>query len=140
VKEDRHQDGKRTLLVHIISFQQERLEVHLKPEPEKLTIYSEKGQEGLPKTFSLIDDGGWAYLRFDALPGGLDLELDVPSNEPVNILLIDVSTGLPSFAGIVTQPSGLMLGPPDCSMSVPTDFTAVHKSAILTVDRKTQEY
>ena len=64
-------------------------------------------------------------MRFDALPGGLDLELDVPSNEPVNILLIDVGTDLPSFPGIMTQPSGLMLGPPDCSMSVPTDFTAV---------------
>ena len=131
VKEDRHQDGKRTLLIHIMSFQKERLEVHLKPEPERLTLYGEKEKEGLPKTFSLIEDGGWAYVRFDALPGGLDLELDVPSNEPVNILLIDVSTGLPSFPGIVTQPSGLMIGPPDCSMSIPTDFTAVHKSVIL---------
>ena len=136
VREDRHQDDKRTLLVHVMSFQQERLEVYLKPEPERLTICGEKGKEGLPKTFSLIDDGGWAYVRFDALPGGLDLELDVPSNEPVNILLIDVSTGLPSFPGIVTQPSGLMIGPPDCSMSIPTDFTAVHKSVILPVDRK----
>jgi hypothetical protein len=140
VKEDWHQDGKRFLLVHIMSFQQERLEVHLKPEPERLTIYDEKGKEGLPKTFSLIDDGGWAYLRFDALPGGLDLELIVSSNEPVNILLIDVSTGLPSFTGIVTQSSGLVLGSPDCSMSIPTDFTAVHKSIILPIESRTQKY
>lgn len=140
VKEDRYQDGTRTLLVHITSFQQERLEVHLKPEPERLTIHGKNGEEGLPKTFSLIDDGGWAYVRFDALSGGLDLELDVPSNEAVNILLIDVSTDLPSFPGIVTQPSGLMIGPPDCSMSIPTDFAAVHKSALLPVDRRTEEY
>ena len=131
VKEDRHRDDRRILLVRITSSLQERLEVHLKPEPERLTIYGEEGKEGLPKTFSLIDDGGWAYVRFDALSGGLDLKLDMPSNEPVSILLIDVSTGLPYFPGIVTQPSGLMIGPPDCSMSIPTDFTAVHKSVIL---------
>ena len=131
VKEDKHQDGKRILLIHITSSQKERLEIHLKPEPERLTIYDENGKEGLPKTFSLIDDGGWAYLRFDALSSGLDMELEVPSNESVNILLIDVSTNLPSFPGIVTQSSGYMIGPPDCSMSIPTDFTAVHKSVIL---------
>jgi hypothetical protein len=140
VKEDRQQNGKRTLLVHVTSFKQERLEVHLKPEPERLTIYDENGKEGLPKTFSLINNGGWAYVRFDALPGGLDLELDVSSNESVNILLIDVSTGLPSFPGIVTQPSGLMIGPPDCSMSIPTDFAAVHKSIILPIGHKREEY
>lgn len=131
VKEDRHQDEKRIILLHINSFQRERLEVHLNPEPEMLTINGTKEKEELPKTFSLIHDGGWAYVRFDAPPDSLDLELVVPSNEPVNILLIDVSTGLPSFPGIATQPSGFILGPPDCSMSIPTDFTAVHKSFFL---------
>jgi hypothetical protein len=131
VKEDKHQDNKRTILLHVNSFQKERLEVHLNPEPERLTINSEKEKEGLPKTFSLIHDGGWAYVRFDAPTGSFDLELDVPSNEPVNIVLIDVSTGLPSFHGIVTQPPGFILGPPDCSMSIPTDFTAVHRNIFL---------
>jgi len=129
VKEDLYQNDKRTILLQINSFQRERLEVHLNPEPERLTINGKK--EGLPKTLSLIHDGGWAYLRFDAPTEELDLEMDVPYNEPVYIVLIDVCTGLPSFPGIVTQPTGFTLGPPDCSMSIPTDFTAVHKSFFL---------
>jgi hypothetical protein len=129
VNQDTYQDDKRTILLNVTSFQKERLEVHLKPEPERLTINGKK--EGLPKTFSLIHDGGWAYVRFDAPPEELDLELDVPRNEPVYIVLIDVCTGLPSFPGIVTQPPGFTLGPPDCSMSIPTDFTAVHRSIFL---------
>ena len=132
VKEDMYQNGKRTILLQINSFQRERLEVHLNPEPERLTINSKKEKEGLPKTFSLIHDGGWAYVRFDAPPEEIYLELDVPYNEPVHIVLIDVCTGLPSFPGTVTKPPGFTLGPPDCSMSIPTDFTAVHRSILLT--------
>ena len=131
VREDRYHDNKRTLLIHIKTFQNERLEVHLKPEPERLAIYEESDKDSLPKIFSLVDDGGWAYLRFDALQNGLDLELDVSSNESVKILLIYVSTGLPSFPDIVTQPSGFTIGPPDCSMNIPTDFTAIYKSVRL---------
>lgn len=140
VRDDRYQDNKRILSIHINSPQNERLEVYLKPEPERLVIHEESEKGKSPKTYSLVDDGGWAYVRFDALQNGLNLELHVSSKEPVNILLIDISTGLPSFPDIVTQPSGLMIGPPDCSMSIPTDFTAIYKSVTLPINLKTQEY
>jgi len=140
VKEDRCEAGKRTLSLHITSFQKERLEIHLRPEPERLTIFDNNGNEGVRKTFSLIDDGGWAFVRFDPPPpDGLDLELEIFSDETVKISLIDVGTGLPFFPKIKTQPPALMIGPPDCSMGIPTDFTAVHKSFTLPVDRQTRE-
>lgn len=134
VEEDRFEADKRTLRLHVTFFQCEGLEVHLKPEPQRLTISGYDANNGPPKTFSLVEDGRWAYVRFDPPPpGGFDLGLEMPSNEPVEVLLIDVATGLPSFPGIVTEPPGLMIGPPDCSMSIPTDFTAVHKMVRLSV-------
>jgi len=102
--------------------------IHVNPEPRLLAINRHSEGRGPGKTFSLVNDGRWAYLRFDASPpAGLDLEMDILSNEPVEIRLAGVSTGLPSFPGIVTQPPGLTISPPDHSLGMPTDFTAVHR-------------
>ena len=140
VKEDSYENGKRTLSVRIAPFQQERLVIHLNPEPKRLVISRRNEDEGSAKTFSLVNDGRWAYLRFDAPPpGGLDLEMDILSDEPVDIRLVGVSTGLPSFPGIITQPPGLTISPPDYGLGIPTDFTAVHSRMLLPVVRRTNQ-
>jgi len=140
VEEDRYESGKRALSLHIAPFHQERLVIHLNPEPKRLTINCRDEDGGSAKTFSLVNDGRWAYLRFDASPpGGLDLEMEVLSDEPVEIRLVGVSTGLPSFPGIVTEPPGLTISPPDYGLDIPTDFTAVHTRIFLPVVRGTNE-
>jgi len=60
-------------------------------------------------------------------------------DEPVEIRLVGVSTGLPSFPGIVTPPPGLTISPPDYGLGIPTDFTAVHRRILLPVVRETNE-
>ncbi len=140
VREDRYENGNRTLSLHIVPLQQERLVIDLNPEPKRLVINPRSEDKQSARTFSLVNDGRWAYLRFDASPpAGLDLEMDILSNEPVEIRLVGVSTGLPSFPGIVTQPPGLMISPPDYGLGMPTDFTAVHRRILLPVVRGTNE-
>jgi hypothetical protein len=135
VGEDRYEDGNRTLSLHLAPFHQERLAIHLNPEPKRLVVRDSENKEWA-KTFSLVADHRWAHLRFDSSPpSGLDLEMDIPSDEPVEIRLVGVSTGLPSFPGIVTQPCGFMIGPPDHGLGIPTDFTAVHRRMLLPVVR-----
>jgi len=134
-----YENGKRALSLHLAPLQQERLVVHLNPEPKRLVI-RRSDDSGSAKTFSLVNDGRWAYLRFDASPpAGLDLEMDILSDEPVEIRLAGVSTGLPSFPGIVTQPPGLTISPPDYGLDIPTDFTVVHRRILLPVVRGTNE-
>ena len=139
VREDRYENGNRTLSLHLAPFRQERLGIHWNPEPKRLVIRDTESKDWA-KTFSLVNDGRWAYLRFDASPpGGLDLEIHVPAEGPVEIQLVGVSTGLPSCPGIVTQPPGLMIGPPDYGLGIPTDFTAVHRRILLPVVRGTND-
>jgi hypothetical protein len=64
---------------------------------------------------------------------------DVLSLQPVEIRLVAVSTGLPSFPGIVTAPPGLTISPPDYGLGIPTDFTAVRTRIFLPVVRRTNE-
>jgi len=140
VREDRYEDDKRALSLHIAPFQQERLVIHLNPEPKRLAINRRSEDKGSGKTFSLVNDGRWAHLRFDASPpGGLDLEMDILSDDPVEIRLVGVSTGLPSFPGIITQPPGLTISPPDYGLDIPTDFTAVHRRILLPALRRMDE-
>jgi hypothetical protein len=135
VGEDRYENGNRALSLHLAPFHQERLVIHVNPEPKRLVIRDSENKEWA-KTFSLVSDGRWAYLRFDSSPpSGLDLEMDIPADEPVEIQLVGVNTGLPFFPGIVTQPPGLMISPPDYGLGIPTDFTAVHRRILLPVVR-----
>jgi hypothetical protein len=139
VREDRYENGSRTLSLHLAPFRQERLGIHLNPEPQRLVIRDTENKEWA-KTFSLVNDGRWAYLRFDVSPpGGLDLEIHVPAEGPVEIQLVGVSTGLPSFPGIVTQPPGLTISPADYGLDIPTDFSAVYRRILLPVVRGKNE-
>jgi hypothetical protein len=139
VRKDKYEDSNRTLSLHLPSFHQERLAIYLNPEPKRLVIRDSQNKEWA-KTFSLVSDGRWAYVRFDSSPpGGLDLEMDIPSDEPVEIQLVGVNTGLPSVPGVITQPLGLMISPPDYGLGIPTDFTAVHRRILLPVVRGRNE-
>ncbi len=45
----------------------------------------------------------------------------------------------PEFSGVITQPPGLMISPPDYTLGIPTDFTAAHRRILPPVVRGRNE-
>lgn len=72
---------------------------------------------------------GW-ILRFDGMPAGpVDIQFEFPVIDAVQFLLVEESTGLPSFPGLVTQPQpGTMSSPGEFYQGIQTDFTAISRS------------
>jgi hypothetical protein len=77
-------------------------------------------------------DDEWA-LRFDGMPvEGLEMELELRSQEPIQVVIVEEKTGLPSFPGwnTETQP-GTMPSPGEYDQSIPADFTAMYRSFVI---------
>jgi len=77
---------------------------------------------------------GWT-LRFDGMPvKPIEVRFEFAGTDAIQVLLIEESTGLPSFPGLVTQPQpGTMVSPGEFFQGIPADFTAIARSFELDV-------
>jgi hypothetical protein len=76
-----------------------------------------------------LDDREWV-LRFDGMPlEEIEVLFEFSGAGPIQFLLVEEKTGLPSFPGLVTQPEpGTMMSPGEFYQGVPSDFTAIYRS------------
>lgn len=72
-------------------------------------------------------------LRFDGMPvEGFEMQLELGTMDPLQFLLVEERTGLPSFPGLSTQPlPGTMRTPGEFYQGIPTDYTAVNRSSAI---------
>jgi len=72
-------------------------------------------------------DGLW--MRFDGMPvEGMEIRFEFNTSQPIQFLLVEEKTGLPSFPGLATQPEpGTMRSPGEFMQGITTDFTAVYR-------------
>jgi hypothetical protein len=75
----------------------------------------------------LVHGGAWR-LRFDGMPvDGIDIRFEFSDSRAVRFLLLEETTGVPSFPGLETQPApGTMRNPGGYANG--TDFTAIYRS------------
>jgi hypothetical protein len=68
-------------------------------------------------------------LRFDGTPlEGMEITFEFSQPGPIQFLLVEEKTGLPSFPELSTNPQpGTMLSPGEFYQGVPTDFTAIYR-------------
>ncbi len=68
-------------------------------------------------------------LRFDGTPvEGVEIRFEFSTSGPIQFLLVEEKTGLPSFPGLSTQPEpGTMQSPGEFGQGIPTDFTAIYR-------------
>jgi hypothetical protein len=79
-----------------------------------------------------INDYEWV-LRFDGMPvEGIEISLEFSNTGPIQILLVEEKTGLPSFPSLSTQPEpGTMKSPGEFYQGIPTDFTAINRNYLI---------
>jgi hypothetical protein len=72
-------------------------------------------------------------LRFDGTSvAGIDLTFEFSSAGPIQFLVIEEKTGLPSFPGLSTQPApGTMRSPGEFYQGDATDFTAIYRRFVV---------
>jgi len=70
------------------------------------------------------------WLRLDGMPvEGVEIRFEFSNSLPIQFLLVEEKTGLPSFPGLATQPEpGTMRSPGEFLQGVATDFTAIYRS------------
>jgi hypothetical protein len=76
----------------------------------------------------LVENSEW-WLRFDGMPvEGMEIKFEFSVSGPIQFLLVEEKTGVPSFPGLDTQPlPGTMGSPGEFLQGVPTDFTAIYR-------------
>lgn len=69
-------------------------------------------------------------LRFDGMPAeGVEMTFEFSDSGPIQMLLVEEKTGLPSFPGLSTQPEpGTIKSPGEFYQGIPTDFTAINRN------------
>jgi len=76
-----------------------------------------------------VNDRGW-WLRFEGIPvEGIEITLEFSGTGPIQFLLVEERSGLPSFPGLSTQPEpGTMKSPGVFTQAIPTDFTVINRN------------
>lgn len=79
-----------------------------------------------------VDGREWV-LRFDGTPlEGIDISFDFSTAGPIQFLVVEEKTGLPSFPGLATQPEpGTMRSPGEFYQGDATDFMAIYRKFVL---------
>jgi hypothetical protein len=127
VIEDRWAPDRRIVKVKITTSIHDRLYVIIPEEAPLLAItLPDSGRMELPQA----PDWG---LRFDGTPAeGMEITFEFSTPGPVDFLLVEEKTGLPSFPGLATQPQpGTMPSPGEFYQGVPTDFTAIYRDFVV---------
>jgi hypothetical protein len=126
VLSDEWMTNNRILKAVVIPSIHDCISIIIPEEPRLLAItVPYKGRTEL----STIDTGGW-WLRFYGIPvDGIEITFEFLGRGPIQLLLVEEQTGLPSFPGLSTQPEpGTMKSPGDIFQSIPTDFTAIYRT------------
>jgi hypothetical protein len=73
------------------------------------------------------------WLRFDGMPvEGMEIRFEFSTSRPIQFLLVEEKTGLPSFPGLATEPEpGTMQSPGEFGQGLPTDFTAIYRPFVI---------
>jgi hypothetical protein len=89
------------------------LEAVTLPDNER-TVF--KGNDGL-------------MMRLDGMPlKAIEICFEFNTSDPIQFLLVEEKTGLPSFPGLATQPEpGTMRSPGEFLQGDATDFTAIYR-------------
>jgi hypothetical protein len=60
---------------------------------------------------------------------GVEMTFEFSDSGPIQMLLVEEKTGLPSFPGLSTQPEpGTIKSPGEFYQGIPTDFTAINRN------------
>ena len=106
-----------------------RVYIFIPGESSLLSIHVPyNGKTELPK----LQGRDW-MLRFDGMSTeGFEIRFEFSEKGPIEFLLVDEMTGLPSISGMPTQPQpGTMMGPGEFLQGIPTDFTAIYRKYII---------
>jgi hypothetical protein len=118
-------DGRRVMRLRATTSLHDRLYVIVPDETRvlALTIPHNERIELAPYDETFV-------LRFDGMPfEGFEMDLEVAASGQARFLLVEESTGLPSFPGLATQPlPGTMTAPGEFSQSIPADFAAISRT------------
>jgi hypothetical protein len=124
VVDDGWVDGRRALRLRTTTSMHDRLYVIVPPDALVLALtIPHNGRMSLPPC-----DGAFV-LRFDGMPvEGVEVGFELDADGPVEVLLVEERTGLPSFPGLPTEPQpGTMRTPGEFYQAIPTDFTAIRR-------------
>lgn len=72
-------------------------------------------------------------LRFDGMPvEGIEICFEFSGTGPIEFLLVEEKTGLPSFPGLSTHPEpGTIRLPGEFYQGIPTEFAAINRNFIV---------
>lgn len=127
--EDEWVTDRRVVKIRVLTSMHDRVYVILPEESPLLAITVPKNERSeLPP----VSEWGW-MLRFDGTPiEGIDMTLEFSNKGPIQFLVIEEKTGLPSFPGLLTHPEpGTMRSPGEFHQGDATDFTALFRSFVV---------
>ena len=112
---------RREVTVHFTTSMHDRLNIFVLDIPLQAVTFPDNARIELP-----VHGGAWR-LRFDGTPvDGIEIRLKFSSTRAARFLLLEETTGVPSFPGLETQPApGTMRNPGGYGNG--TDFTAIYR-------------
>jgi hypothetical protein len=120
---------RRLVQVRITNSMRERIVIILPQEPSLVgLILPDNEKYALPS----VGGGGW-WLRFEGMSAeGIEITFEFSGAGPIQGLLIEERTGLPTFPDLATQAEpGTMKSPGVFTQVIPTDFTAITRSFVI---------
>jgi len=119
-------DSRRVVTIRFTTSMHDRLYIVI-PEAPLVAITVPNNE----RTELAASDGWW--LRFDGMPlEGMEICFEFSTSGPLQVLLVEEKTGLPSFPGLITQPEpGTMKLPGEFLQGIPTDFTAINRNFVV---------
>ena len=126
VLEDKWVSDRRVVKARVTTSMHDRVYIIIPKESPLLAITVPNNEKTeLPP----VADREWV-LRFDGMPvEGIEISFEFSESGPIQFLLVEEKTGLPSFPGLSTQPEpGTMKSPGEFYQGIPTDFTAINRN------------
>lgn len=125
VIQDQWTDGRRLVTVHVTASLHDRLYlITLTQSPLLAVTFPGGARNEIPS-----GSQNRLWMRIDGMPlENLPLTFELNSSGPIQFLIVEEKTGLPSFPGLSTLPEpGRMESPGDLYQGVPSDFTAIYR-------------
>jgi len=131
---DEWDDSLRMVKARIYASMHDRVYIIVPEEfPVRAFTLPYDGRTELPP----INGYEWVF-RFDGMPEeGIEITFEFTIGEPIQFLLVEEKTGLPSFPGLSTQPEpGTMKSPGEFYQGIPTDFTALYRDIVISENNR----
>ena len=112
---------RREVTIHFTTSMHDRLNIFVLDSHLQAVTFPDNERIEVPSHY-----GAWR-LRFDGMPvDGIEIRFEFSTKRAVRFLLLEETTGVPSFPGLETQPApGTMLNPGGYANG--TDFTAIYR-------------